>query len=177
MREISSVLASWAVKQAPHDPTGPRRDRRHGPGPDRRQVLKAQGIRMAVQVEAVLRYVAGDATVAAIPPQTLARMLQNAETICVIKRSAEFVNWCPAAEALAAMIVPVALWVGRESLGFCEEMASRLAPRLKVLVITVPGEHAAYFDHRPELAESLRPILRRWSARCRLCGSSKAGYR
>jgi hypothetical protein len=33
------------------------------------------------------------------------------------------------------------------------------------MVITAPGGHAAYFDHAPELAETLRPILRQWSTR------------
>jgi pimeloyl-ACP methyl ester carboxylesterase len=115
-------------------------------------------------VEAVLRYVAGDAALAAIPPQTLARMLQNAETIFAIERSSEFAHWCPTEEALAAVHVPVALLIGQESPAFFEEMAHWLAPRLHVPVITVPGGHVAYFDHAPELAEALRPILRQLSA-------------
>jgi pimeloyl-ACP methyl ester carboxylesterase len=115
-------------------------------------------------VEAVLRYVAGDATVAAIPLQTLERMLQNAETIFTVERSGEFANWCPTEEALAAVHMPVALLVGRESPGFFGEMAKWLAPRLKVLVIPVPGGHAAYIDHAPALAEALRPLLKRWNS-------------
>jgi hypothetical protein len=38
-------------------------------------------------VEAFLRYVAGDAMVEAILPQTLEKMLQNAETVFAITRS------------------------------------------------------------------------------------------
>jgi len=114
-------------------------------------------------VEAVFRYIAGDAAVAAIPPQTLERMLQNAETIFSIERSKDFASWCPAEGALAAVTVPVALLVGHESPGFFGEMAGWLASRLKVPVGTAPGGHAAYFDRAPELAEALRPILRQWS--------------
>ena len=115
-------------------------------------------------VEAVLRYVAGDAAMAAIPSQTLERLLQNAETVFGIERSEEFANWCPTEAALATVQVPVAVLMGRESAEFFGEMANWLAPRLNTPVITAPGGHAAYFDHAPELAETLRPILRRWSA-------------
>jgi pimeloyl-ACP methyl ester carboxylesterase len=116
-------------------------------------------------VDAFLRYVMGDATVEAIPPQTLARMLQNAETALAIERSGAFATWHPTEEALAAIHVPVALLVGRESPAFFGEMASWLAPRLQVPVVTVPGGHGAYFDHAAELTEALRPTFRRWSAR------------
>lgn len=116
-------------------------------------------------VDAFLRYVMGDATVQAIPPQTLARMLQNAETIFAIERSGAFATWHPTAETLAAIRVPVALLVGRESPAFFGEMARWLAPRLQVPVVTVLGGHGAYFDHASELAEALRPIFQRWSAR------------
>jgi pimeloyl-ACP methyl ester carboxylesterase len=116
-------------------------------------------------VDAFLRYVMGDATVEAIPPQTLARMLQNAETALAIERRGAFATWHPTEEALAAIHVPVALLVGRESPAFFREMASWLAPRLQVSVVPVPGGHGAYVDHAPELAEALRPIFRQWSAR------------
>ena len=65
---------------------------------------------------------------------------------------------------LATVQVPVAVLMGRESAELFGEMAHWLAPRLNAVVITAPGGHAAYFDHAPELAETLRPILRRWSA-------------
>jgi pimeloyl-ACP methyl ester carboxylesterase len=107
----------------------------------------------------------GDATVEGIPPQTLARMLQNAETIFAIERSGAFATWHPTEEALAAIHVPVALLVGRESPAFFAETVRWLAPRLPVPVLTVPGGHGAYFDHAVELAEALRPIFKRWSAR------------
>ena len=116
-------------------------------------------------MDAFLRYVMGDATVEAIPPPTLARMLQNAETALAIERSGAFATWHPTEAALAAIHVPVALLVGRESPAFFEEMARWLAPRLQVPVVTVPGGHGAYFDHAPELAEALRPIFRRWRVR------------
>jgi len=115
-------------------------------------------------VEAVLRYVAGDAAVVAIPPPTLERMVQNAETVFTVERSGEFAHWCPTAEALTAVTVPAVLLLGRESLEFFREMVNWLAPRLQAPVNTAPGGHAAYFDHAPELAEVLRLILRRWSA-------------
>ena len=113
-------------------------------------------------VEAVLRYIAGDATMAAIPPQTLERMLQNAETIFTTERSQAFANWCPTEEALAAVRVPVALLVGQESPEFLREMAHWLAPRLRTPVLTVPGGHAAYFDHAAALAAALRPVVRQF---------------
>jgi hypothetical protein len=104
------------------------------------------------------------ATVEAIPPQTLARMRQNAETALTIERRGAFATWHPTEEALGAIHVPVALLVWRESPAFFGEMASLLAPWLWVPVVTVPGGHGAYFDHASELAEVLRPIFRRWSA-------------
>jgi pimeloyl-ACP methyl ester carboxylesterase len=116
-------------------------------------------------VEAVLRYIAGDAAVAAIPPATLERMVQNAETIFTVERSADFVNWCPTDDTLSAVHVPVVLLVGRESREVFGEMANWLAARLNVPVHPAPGGHAAYFDHAPELAEALRSILRPWSTR------------
>jgi pimeloyl-ACP methyl ester carboxylesterase len=116
-------------------------------------------------VEAVLRYVAGDATVTAIPPPTLARMLLNAETIFGIERSEAFENWRPTDEALAAVRLPVAVLASRESPAFFGEMAHWLAARLHTPVLTVVGGHAAYFDHAPELTEALRPLLRQWSPR------------
>jgi predicted ATPase len=76
-----------------------------------------------------------------------------------------FATWHPRREALAAIQVPVTLLVGRESRAFFGEMARWLAPRLRVPVVTVPGRHGAYVDHAPELAEALRPIFRRWTAR------------
>jgi pimeloyl-ACP methyl ester carboxylesterase len=91
-------------------------------------------------------------------------MVQNAETVFTVERSGEFAHWCPTEEALAAATVPVVLLLGRESLDFFGEMVNWLAPRLKAPVNTAPGGHAAYFDHALELAEALRPILRRWSA-------------
>jgi pimeloyl-ACP methyl ester carboxylesterase len=116
-------------------------------------------------VDAFLRSVMGDATVEAIPPQTRARMLQNAETALAIERRGAFATWHPTEEALAAIHIPVALLVGRESPAFFGEMVRWLAPRLQVPVVTVPGGHGAYFDRAPDLAEALRPLFRRWSAR------------
>jgi pimeloyl-ACP methyl ester carboxylesterase len=125
--------------------------------------IQAEGL--AGGVDAFLRSVMGDATVEAIPPQTLARMLQNAETVFAVERSGAFATWHPREEALAAIHVPAALLVGRESPAFFGEMARWLASRLQVQVVTVPGGHGAYFDHASELAEALRPIFRRWSTR------------
>jgi pimeloyl-ACP methyl ester carboxylesterase len=125
--------------------------------------IHAKGL--AGGVDAFLRAVMGDATVEAIPSQMRARMLQNAETIFAMERSGAFASWHPTEEALTATHVPVALLVGQESPAFFGEMAGWLAPRLQVPVVPVPGGHGAYFDHAPELAEALRPIFRRWSAR------------
>ena len=116
-------------------------------------------------VEAFIRYVAGDATFEAIPPQTLERMLNNAETVFTIEESGEFASWRPTEEALARVNVPVALLVGRESPAFFGEIANWLEPRLKVQAVKIPGGHASYFDHAPELAAALRPIFKRLSAR------------
>jgi pimeloyl-ACP methyl ester carboxylesterase len=127
------------------------------------QGFQAKGL--AGGVEAVLRYVAGEAAMAAIPPQTLERLLRNAETVFGVERSEAFANWCPAGEALAAVRVPVAVLMGRESAEFFAEMANWLASRLNTGVTTAPGGHAAYFDQAPELAETVRPILRQWNTR------------
>ncbi len=151
-----------------HEPVLPSvlRHPEHVIGPVQAAILQGfQAKGLPGGVEAVLRYVAGDAAMAAIPSQTLERLLQNAETVFGIERSEEFANWCPTEAALAAVQVPVAVLMGRESAEFFREMVNWLAPRLNAGVTTAPGGDAAYFDHAPELAETLRPILRQWRAR------------
>jgi hypothetical protein len=85
-------------------------------------------------------------------------MLENAATVIAIERSGAFATWHPTAETVAAIHVPVALPVGRESPTFLGEMAGWPAPRLQVPVVTVPGRHGAYLDHASELTEALCSI-------------------
>ena len=56
------------------------------------------------------------------------------------------------------------LLVSEESPPFFADMAGGLGERLRLDVTTTPGTHAAYHDHPRELAEAVRPFLRKVTA-------------
>jgi pimeloyl-ACP methyl ester carboxylesterase len=62
---------------------------------------------------------------------------------------------------LATVRVPVQVMAGRESAPFLREASQWLAARLNVPVVETPGAHTPYFDRPQELAEIIRPVLRR----------------
>lgn len=122
------------------------------------EALKTKGPRGAI--EAVMRYLNDDEVPAAIPSDILDRMLDNADTILNIE-SPGFAGWRPRSEDLAALRVPVALMVARDTLPVFRQVTERLARELGVEPIIVPGRHGFYYYRPQDLARALRPIVRR----------------
>src|SRR5262249_47180484 len=97
-----------------------------------------------------------------IPADILERMLGNAETILSIEAPG-FAGWQPTPSQLAALQVPVVLMVARDTLPVYRAVVEWLAAEIKVEPITVPGRHAFYYYRPQDLADALRPIVRRFA--------------
>jgi pimeloyl-ACP methyl ester carboxylesterase len=122
------------------------------------QALPTTGPRGAVA--ALMRFLNDDGVFAAIPPDILERMLGNADTILDVEGPG-FAGWRPRTEDLAALRVPVALVVAADTLPVYREVTRWLAGQLHVDPVTVPGRHGFYYYRPQDLADLLRPILRR----------------
>ena len=120
--------------------------------------LKTRGPRATI--EALMRYLNDDDVLAVIPPDIVERMLSNAGTILDIEGPA-FAGWHPSSAELARLGVPVILMMARDTLQVYRDVTDWLARQLKVEPIIVPGRHAFYYYRPKDLADSLRPILRR----------------
>ena len=118
--------------------------------------LRTRGPRAAI--EALMRYLNDDAVFAAIPDETLARMLDNADTILTIEAPG-FARWQPKAEDLTSLTVPIALMFANESLPVYKDVTHALAELLKADVVIVPGRHGFYFYRPQDLADALRRIV------------------
>jgi pimeloyl-ACP methyl ester carboxylesterase len=121
--------------------------------------LKGKGPRAAV--EALMCYLNDDNVLNAIPSDILERMLGNADTILNIEGPG-FAGWRPSIEGLAAIKAPIALIGARDSNPVYRQVIDWLARELRVKPITVPGQHAFYYYRPQDLADVLRPILRRF---------------
>jgi pimeloyl-ACP methyl ester carboxylesterase len=126
------------------------------------EAMRTRGTRGAV--EALLCYLNDDTVLAAIPPEVLERMLGNADTILRIE-SPGFASWQPKTEDLARLRVPAVLLVANETLPVYKQVIEWLASQLKVEPITVPGRHGFYYYRPQDLADVLRPILRRFTTK------------
>jgi pimeloyl-ACP methyl ester carboxylesterase len=124
------------------------------------EALRTKGPRGAV--ETLMRYLNDDSVLAAIPPDVLGRMLDNADTIIGIE-SPGFARWQPRTEDLAALRMPVVLMIARDTMPVYRQVMDWLATQLNVEPITVPGRHAFYYYRPQDLADVLRPILRRFT--------------
>jgi pimeloyl-ACP methyl ester carboxylesterase len=124
--------------------------------------LKTSGPRGAI--EALMRYLNDDRVLAVIPPDVLERMLGNAETILTVE-SPGFAAWKPTSEDLAGLRAPVALMIARETLPVYRQVVDWLARQLDVEPITVPGRHGFYYYRPQALADALRPLVRRFTAK------------
>lgn len=122
------------------------------------QALRTKGPRAAV--EALMRYLNDDDVMTVIPPDILERMLNNAGTILDIETPG-FAGWRPNSEELAALQVPLALMVASDTLAASRQVTERLARELGVEATVVPGRHAFYYYRPQDLAQALRPIVRR----------------
>jgi len=114
-------------------------------------------------LEALWRYVAGDPNWERLQPALRARMQSSAETFFGVELGS-YEGFLPDDKTLAAIAVPVMVLVSEESHAVYAQAAGRLAHRLGVEVTRTPGTHTAYHDHPHELAQTIRPFLRRCAA-------------
>lgn len=110
--------------------------------------------------ETFFRFVAGDEAFENLDPHLRERMLVNGETFLGTEMGA-FEPYRPDEATLAAVEVPVRVMVGTESAPFFAESARWLADRTNVELEDLPGGHTPYFDRPREMAEALRPMLRK----------------
>ena len=108
-----------------------------------------------------MRFLNDDAVFAAIPPDILERMLGNADTILTIE-SPGFAGWQPKTEDLIKLSVPITLMFANDTLPVYKDVTNRLAKLLNVKPMAVPGRHAFYYYRPQDLADALRPILKRF---------------
>jgi pimeloyl-ACP methyl ester carboxylesterase len=141
----------FSVLQDPGEALAPRRKLLE-------DMLQKKGPRGAV--EALMRYLNDDSVLATIPPDVLERMLGNADTILNVE-SPGFSGWRPSMTELAALRTPVVLMSARETLPVYKQVTDWLANQMKGEVVTVPGRHAFYYYRPQDLADALRPLLRR----------------
>ncbi len=120
-------------------------------------------------LELFLRAEAGEANFEHLEPTLRERMLGNAELLFSTELAA-FVTYVPDAAALSQVSVPVFALAGIEHRGgdsgqgdYHYEATRWVADRVGTDLIEIPGAHAPYFDHPRELAEALRPLLRKVS--------------
>jgi pimeloyl-ACP methyl ester carboxylesterase len=120
--------------------------------------MKSGGRRLAL--ERFVRFVASDANWQALDPSVQERMHSSADTYFDVEIG-QFDTYLPSDQALAAIAVPTQLVVSDGSLPYFAQAAARLAPRLGIEVTHTAGTHFAYLDHPSELAETVKPFLRR----------------
>ena len=113
-------------------------------------------------LERFIRFAGGDANWERLEPGVQQRMLASADTYFGVESGA-FDSYLPDEETLASITIPVMLLVSEQSHAFFAEAAARLAQRLGIDVARTPGTHFPYLDHPHELAQAIRPFLRRVS--------------
>jgi pimeloyl-ACP methyl ester carboxylesterase len=89
-------------------------------------------------------------------------MLASADTYFGVESGA-FDSYLPDEKTLASITIPIKLLVSGQSHAFFSEAAARLAELLGVEVVRTPGTHFPHLDHPQELAQTVRPFLRRVS--------------
>ncbi len=111
-------------------------------------------------VEAFVRFAAGEESFENLDPELRERMLNNGETLFGVEFGT-FESYHPDRATLAAVQTPVQVMASTGSAPPFVETSRWLAERLGVELETLPGGHAPYFDRPEELAQSIRPLLRR----------------
>jgi pimeloyl-ACP methyl ester carboxylesterase len=117
----------------------------------------------ATALERFIRFGAGDANWERLEPGVQKAMLASANTYFGVESGA-FDSYLPNEETLASITTPIKLLVSEHSHPFFAQAAGRLAERLGVEVTQTPGTHFPYLDHPRELAQTVKPFLRRISA-------------
>jgi pimeloyl-ACP methyl ester carboxylesterase len=114
-------------------------------------------------LEAFIRANAGDANFEDLDPELLERMLGNAEVFFSVELEA-FVSYVPDARALAGVKIPVLVAAGIENRGvYYHEASGWVAKQLGTKLREIPGGHTPYLDRPEEMAQAIRPFLRRVS--------------
>jgi hypothetical protein len=124
------------------------------------EALKTKGPRDAIK--ALMRYLNDDSVLSVIPPDILERMLGNADTILSVEGPG-FASWQLPSANLKTLGTAIALLVTTDTLPVYKEITRLLAKRLDVEPIVVHGRHAFYYYRPQDLANVLRPILRRFA--------------
>jgi pimeloyl-ACP methyl ester carboxylesterase len=114
-------------------------------------------------LERFIRYAAGDPNWERLEPDVQNGMLASADTYFGVESGA-FDSYLPDDETLASISTPIQLLVSAQSHPFFSEAAGRLAERLGVEATRTPGTHFPYLDHPAELAQTIKPFLRRIGA-------------
>ena len=122
------------------------------------EALRTKGPRAAI--EGLMRYLNDDAVLAAIPSETLERMLGNADTIFTIEGPG-FSSWKPKTEDLTNFNVPITLMFANETLPVYKEVTHLLAKQLNAEIVIVPGRHGFYFYRPQDLADAVRRVVKR----------------
>ena len=126
--------------------------------------------------ECFLRFGAGDANWERLEPGVQKAMLASADTYFGVESGA-FDSYLPDEETLASITIPIQVLVSGQSHAFFSEAAARLAELLGVEVTRTPGTHFPYLDHPQELAQTVRPFLRRVSPPTTACSQRVADAR
>jgi pimeloyl-ACP methyl ester carboxylesterase len=108
----------------------------------------------------LMRFLNDDGVFAAIPPDILERMLGNADTILNIEAPG-LAGWRPNVEDLRTLRIPITLLVAADTLAVYKQVTLWLAEQLRIKPVIVPGLHGFYLYRPQDLADVLRPVLRR----------------
>ena len=127
------------------------------------KALVRAGMEAGGPPEALKRFfilVGGQANWDGLDEELQDRMLRCADTFLTVEQGT-FEGYLPADEELAAIAAPIQILASEHGRAPQQAACRRLAERLNVPVTQTPGTHLAYLDHPEELAEAIRPFLRR----------------
>ncbi|MBA3529946.1 MAG: alpha/beta hydrolase [Propionibacteriaceae bacterium] len=114
---------------------------------------------MAGGAEAFLRFAAG-AAYDRIPPDTLGRILSNADVLLQAEFGS-FASWAPNPADLASSGVDITVLNGEQTAPFFREAAQWIADRRQEKVQTAPGGHMGFLEDPAGFAALLQALLRR----------------
>lgn len=114
-------------------------------------------------MEAFLRFFAGEEGFESLDSGLRERMLGNAE--CFFGLEFEAIGpYRPDDVRLSGVEAPMMVMAGAASPPFLVKVSRWLADRLNVELRRLPGAHTPYFDRPEEMAQALRPLLRKLNA-------------
>jgi pimeloyl-ACP methyl ester carboxylesterase len=113
-------------------------------------------------MEAFMRFFVGEEAFVNLDPGLRERMLGNGETFFGLDFPGVG-SYHPDDATLAGVEVPVMVAAGAKSPPFLVEVSRWLSARLNVELERLPGAHTPYFDRPEEMAQALRPLLRKLS--------------